>query len=208
MERNVMLFSVLVVFLGGCGDDDGGGESCAAFQACGGDPTGRWEIVSACGVGLEAESSMQFGDPACDSAVRKVKPHASGTYVFTADGQGMSDVTVSLDTDVLFTNECIGAMAGGGVVEPPELRAQCADWNVIYSEDPTYATAACNVVGTGCECVLASAEEHLVETHMVEGTNINDGMNLMPFCVQGDTLLVQDGPSDNFVLVTFKRVVP
>lgn len=208
-SRYLALFTCVVVGVG-CGDDSGGsgGGSCVDLQACGGDPTGRWEVVSACGVGLEAEAAMGFGVPACLHAVQRVEPTITGTYEFGSSREGVGDTVTQMDIDMLFSAECISGLLGAPV-GPAEVLMRCADLEDQYAQSPDFVAVACHVEGSACACALTSAEEHLVETLSIEGTNFDDGSELSAYCVQGDTLVVQDGPAaDRFVRVEFRRVRP
>jgi len=208
MERNVMLFSVLVVFLGGCGDDGSSGESCAAFEACGGDPTGRWEIVTACGVDLVANANAsQFDPPACDGAFRKIDLRASGTYEFASSGTATFNFVAQLDTDVWLTNECITAVRG---MAPASLVDYCSGLESDYAQSPDLAGAMCNVEGGACTCLLTSVEQTTMASgsYTLDGTNIDDGVSLTPFCVSGDTLKTLEESPDGTTVTTLRRVAP
>lgn len=190
-------------------DSGDGGESCTDFHACGGEPSGRWEVVTTCGIGLEAGRAMLFGAPECNGAVRRVEPQVTGTYVFTADGGVESDTILAIDMDLLFTNACVSALAGGVPVDAQGVAAICSMLETQFTENPAYDGSVCNVQGTGCACMLTTVEDNLVAQAMVNGSNLdNGGGDLTPFCVVGDTLKLLRASSDGNVVLTLRRIGP
>jgi hypothetical protein len=115
----------------GGGDDDidaGGEEPACAFSACGGDPTGTWNISEAC-----VEGSA-FENPDCEKAAFDASGvEVSGTVTFGKDG----------------SYEATGDITGTVVMSVP---TQCVPKGTPCSDFDVEGTT-CKDVAFGCECV-------------------------------------------------------
>ena len=177
----------------GCESDSsdaaGGGGSCGAFKACGGDVVGTWNVKEVCFEDALKLFDTQLSEPECDEVVRSVEPQVSGTYVFGKDGIGSTDISMQFDIDMLWTNACISAIAGGASID---LDATCKSLEDTYSMQAEFEGASCNVKGNGCACLITSAPMTVTSSgqYKVQGTALVDVMagDSDPFCVAGDTL--------------------
>jgi len=183
----------LTCAMAGCKSDSsdagGGGGSCSAFKACGGDVVGTWNVKDVCFEDALKLFDAQLDEPECDGIVRSVDPQASGTYAFSKDGIASSDLTLQLDIDMLWTGACLSAIAGGASVD---LNAACSAIERSNSMQAEFEGGACNVKGNACACLITSMPKTVTSSggYKVEGKNLVDVMasDSAPFCVAGDTL--------------------
>lgn len=202
-KTQVMLVVLSGVALAGClGDSGGGGQACSEIAACGGDPSGRWEIVDSCVTGFDL--GMGFDEPECKNAIRGADVELSGTYELN-DGVAVTQITTEMAMDVLINQACVDAIAGA----PVSINAFCPALESEYESNPLFDSVACSVVSGGCACDLTSSETS-VETRSftIHDNSLDDGTEAVPFCVDGDTLRLQS-PSpqgEERAVITLQRI--
>jgi hypothetical protein len=205
MGRSMVFVIALATACVGGADSDG---SCDAFEACGGDPTGRWEVVSMCGMNfVENANATQFDAPECDGAIRHVGASVSGTYDL-AGGSASVDMVMQVDLEIALTEECVAATHG---VASASFSLFCGALEAEYIQTPGFAAAECNVMDGACECLVTSVEEPVTDswTYTVSGNSPDDGSTLTPFCVRGDRLTMRDeAPDGRISIMTLRRAAP
>lgn len=205
MGRSMVFVVALASACVGGADSDG---SCDAFEACGGDPTGRWEVVSMCGLNFtENANATQFDAPECDGAIRHVEASVSGIYDF-AGGSRSVDMVMQVDLEIALTEECVAATRSAAVAD---FSLFCGALEAEYRQTPEFAAAECSVIDGACECLVTSVEEPVTEsgTYTVSGNNLDDGSTLTPFCVRGDRLTMRDeAPDGRIAVMTLRRAAP
>lgn len=210
--RSLVLLAALALFAA-CGDEEEkeGNEvdmcrhELAAFEACGGDVVGTWNVETFC-----TESDLNFApdDPACQDTRMDVSgTTVTGTYTFNADGSFHSSTSTQLNASMTLSDACLLALAPGSSVKP-ETVCDLAD------EAPLEGFQLSCSYGRSCVCTmkgtLASEDDgaYEVRAHAIVRTDL-PGHEGMPFCVDGDRLLVQSsastGDSELTTLQIFRR---
>jgi hypothetical protein len=171
------------------GGDGSGGGSCSAFEACGGDVVGTWNVKDVCYEGFLKLFDAELEEPECDGTFRSVDAQVSGTYTFSKDGTLSQDLTLQVDIDTLWSKSCLSAIAGGASVD---IDATCKSLENTYSMQAEFEGASCSVKGSACACLITSTPmaEMSSGAYKVQGKNLVDVMDgdSTPFCVAGDTL--------------------
>jgi hypothetical protein len=182
---------------GGTGGSGGTGASGSAcdIDACGGDPEGSWSIGSVCGVFIESV----FDDPACTgSSTSSVQ--MAGTYTF-AEGNVTWDVTSTTSSTIAIGDACARAIAG------IDAATFCPSFETGLVDSGGLSSVVCHVDGL-CLCDLVSTEAVRADsdTYEIAGAQLIDSAgNVMPFCVDGDTFLLQLSSGSTTVTLTLER---
>jgi hypothetical protein len=172
------------------GNSGAGGLSVAActgtFKACGGDPTGTWDIVSACIEGnlvSAFNAALAADEPSCGSTLSAYSVNVLSGWITYSAGNCTSD-TISESAETLaYTPACISALAG------TTLDASvCSSLEQSLNSEPG-TTATCTYA-TNCNChsVVSNAGSSSA-TYTVSGSTITeDSGSSYDFCVSGNTM--------------------
>jgi hypothetical protein len=202
------LGSVLVgaVSLAGClgssdDDDDDGNGSCAEVQGCGGDVVGVWEIVDTCAA--LAPPANQTG---CAANVTYGEVDAAGQFEFTADGQVITNINLTMHATFNFTEACLTEQTGNQVTLDDQATCDALATGARQAEGVTSVT--CTLSGRACVCpaTFESANEGM-GTWMASGTNlIDEDGTVLPYCVSSDTLTFGGQTEAGAVTYVLRRV--
>jgi len=152
-------------------------EDIDAFQACGGDPTGRWKFQDAClqmplgGGGGECPGMTQGGDI---EYVNLVMDFQGGQVTASMD-----KVLVTIDLTV--PKSCMPGVPCSALEQDGKL--------------------SCTDAGSNCSCTGSQEEvpedSPSTKAYTISGGSITIGNDTSKFCVQGDELrLLQEDPED------------
>jgi hypothetical protein len=188
---------VAVVLMVGCGDgeDREDGEVCGAVDSCGGDVVGTWQVDSLCSDQSELRQAFDSGLPnECAGAFRNGTVDPVGlTFDFTADGNWTFAGAVATGIDYTLDQVCLTAL------DAPTASANIcqllgdATMVALRTEDPE-ATATCAFASDSCECEIAyTGEVSDMSSYSIVDNNIRSNDTLVPYCVSGDNLELQDG---------------
>jgi hypothetical protein len=173
--------------LAGCGGGSGAeaGICSGTFTACGGDPTGDWEVASTClGTSFAQLLNDSFAaqSPDCAGAAKSASLSASGTVAYHA-GTVAYNMTISTTTSFSFTEACLQALAPGVTAD-----ASCAA--LAPSPGDPEETGSCSFSGSACSCTGASTSpDTSVSSYTVSGATITESSGATyEFCVSGTTM--------------------
>jgi hypothetical protein len=182
-----MLTLCTVVSIGsGCGGGSDSNPACGKFTACGGDVAGSWTVEGVCFENLGSILTDALMEPACANVLRDDNVHASGSYGFNKDGTLMTDLSVSIELDTLFTAACFSAIAGQSVVVDASV---CSRLESTYQQQGAFSKASCGLEKGGCACKLTSKAMSSMGsgTYKVDGKALQDASGDSPFCVEPDS---------------------
>jgi hypothetical protein len=199
-----------VVFAGqGCGSGGGGlvqATTCAGtFTACGGDPTGTWDLVGVCVEGdlvaaNNAESSAS--SPACGSTVTAATIAGGGSVTYGA-GTVTFNATIETAMSMVYTPACVSALSGGGSLNALTCSQQAASMDA----GPNTA-ATCSYTGGNCNCTLTATQVNTsTRQFTVSGSTITEGGgDSYTFCVNGNTMTQREQVTgDAYAVTTMKK---
>jgi hypothetical protein len=172
------------------GGGGSGGSTLAAcsgtIKVCGGDPTGTWDITSACIDGdltAAANAEMAADYPDCAnmftaSSVNRLTgsvTYKTGTYTY--------DSVMEVSQTVAYTPACVLALAGGTL-----SATVCSELEAGLNDEPG-TTATCTYA-TNCTCHATIVGTSTTSgTYTVNGSTISEDTGTSyEFCVTGDTM--------------------
>lgn len=201
---------VALCLLNGCGDESSSRDAKATpkctstFEACGGDPTGDWEITSYC---MEGDLAAEYNDgltPECSGGFLAAGVSVEGSVRYTAtevtyDSGASRAVTASYSPACAANVFDVDALDSAGC---KEVEAANAD-----IDSPGHVT--CNYSGGNCVCDrLTTLVQKATDTYTVyadgsiaegEGTNYE-------FCVSGREMVLREKLyGDAFVVTTLRK---
>jgi len=192
----------------------GNGTACSSITPCGGDPVGTWALSSFCVVGgWQQLLDDMYTQPECSDVLASLDLDATGTLVTNADGTYTQEAHLEMTMHMVYTRECIGALAGTEVTDA-NLQDYCASMNAALSEpdpDSTVESGSCSVADSACRCTSQGSDGTLdIGTYVVDGTTITatsaDGdTNVIPFCVQGNELQQEEDIDDATAVTVYHR---
>jgi hypothetical protein len=156
------------------------------FKACGGDPTGTWDIVSACIEGdlVAAENADMAADyPSCRNTFSAASvDFMSGSVTYGA-GEYTYDAKQQATETFAYTPACVSDL--GGVTLNASVCSSLAQGLNSHSG----VTATCSFA-TNCACRMVVADTNTTSgTYEVSGTTIDeDNGSSYDFCVSGNTM--------------------
>ena len=210
--RGLALALGLGLALIACGDDDDGAaigvQSCAAFTACGGDVVGSWTFTSICVDGLEDVFKDIADQPGCGDFFVGARTSANGEFTFDPDGMltvEASSFTFQLDVKV--TPACVKGL-GGDNATLDSARCSMLQDNLMNGDSEAIQAATCSFSGGNCGCKVTSLPMAIAGSgpYEVQGTNLIQGGDTNPYCVEGDRLTIRTSSSAmNNGTMTFQR---
>lgn len=202
VTADIQHFSTYVVRVRIVNVDMSGGDVDCSFTACGGDPTGVWQVADAC---LNSAGESPFGDQCPDGTV-DADITADGTLTI-ADGRYTWDLTLSGNAVLGVPADCVGPLSGN-------TATSCADF-----EGTDSGLTCTGTITTSCTCTkpLDPTTENSsgaleIQGSQAIGTPDDDptGGSASDFCVQGNTLKIMthdvndDGSTQDTLLVFTK----
>ena len=183
------------------GKSRGTGEACAAITPCGGDPVGTWTLTSSCMIGgWEQLVGDMYDEPECSDALASVDVSPTGTLVVNADGTYETQTHLSMTMRLVFTRDCIGAMAELETVDDATLEVFCDELHSRFNsgdEESSIDSGTCSVNAGACQCTISSdTDGGTTGTYVISGTtltttNAEGEVDEGPFCIQGDQMQVE-----------------
>lgn len=202
VSAEIMHFSTYVVRIRNTNVDMNPGEVDCSFTACGGDPTGTWQIATACITG--DSSGSPFGDQCAEGTI-DIDIMADGTLTVAG---GRYDWNLSVTGNVTFNipASCVDPLSGGAATS-------CNDF---AGDDPD--TTCKGSLSSGCACTQAgeTSTDTSSGTLEVRGNQVigtQDGEQPgepSDFCVKGNSLKLMmhetadDGSVQNILLAFTK----
>jgi hypothetical protein len=150
-------------------------DVAAAFQPCGGDPTGSWSVDQICsGDGSIGEDPFEGNCPGFSAGI---DVEVDGTITF-ANGKITPQTTTTSVITLYVPKACIGGQPCAGIADPEE------GWTCVETAET-------------CDCSntkVNTDDEMDVSDYVVEGNEIvqtqNGETKRLPFCVQDGRLTV------------------
>ena len=175
------------------------GICTSSFTACGGDPTGIWDIVGVCVQGdIAAAANAEYASSAsqCSDICTGAKPAAQGSVTFSA-GNYQPNAVVSLTETLVVSDSCYAALWGQSWTA-----ASCTTLAQDLSQQAG-TTATCTPTSTSCDCVYETVLAAQSDTYTVSGSLLvaSDGTTT-EFCVQGSTMTQRDWFGNSAYAVT------
>jgi len=202
-NADIMHFSKYVIRIRNTANPDGGGEVECSFTACGGDPTGVWQVASACitGEGIDGP----FGEQCAEGTV-DVDVAVDGTLT-VADGRYTWNMTIQGNIAINIPASCVDTLSGGEATS-------CAD----FAGDDGDTTCAGSLT-EGCVCTEPGEKETQDSTGTLEVTGntfvgTEDGEEPgkpSEFCVKGNSLKFMihetndDGTPSQDIMLSFTK---
>jgi hypothetical protein len=190
----------------GCGNGTSPVLECddvqAGFTACGGDPTGSWELVQNCPGVLDYGAPLAIRDQ-CPAATTQLVLEYGGTLDVDATTLQWGTTTFSAVQDVLVPAACVTSVWAG----------DCANVEAVLA--PERPGVICTAASNGdCNCHYEEFEEDsthdsysydiLGGNQILYGTGPNDSPT--PFCVQGNEMTwEEDTVTLGIQYMTFRR---
>jgi len=179
-----------------------GGEVECSFTPCGGDPTGVWQVQSAC---ITGEGDSPFGDK-CDEGTVDVDVAVDGTLT-VADGRYTWNLMIQGDVVFNIPASCVDPLSGG-------MATACTDF-----EGDDGDTTCTGALASGCTCSKPGTPETEASTGTLEvrgsqfvGTEDGEEPGEpADFCVSGNSLKFMihetsdDGTSTKDILLSFTK---
>ncbi len=189
---------------GGASEVGTSNNACVGtFAACGGDPTGTWDIVSVCIQGdlASAANSSYAGDSAeCSNLCTGATLAAQGSVTYGA-GSVQPNAILSLTETLAMTAGCYAALTG-----ETWSSTSCATFAQGLNQQ-SGTTATCSPGSTMCNCAYVTALSSTVDTYTVNGSLLvaSDGTTT-EFCVQGSTMTQRDSfGNDTYAVTQFRK---
>ena len=188
---------------GGSGVGTSTNTCTGTFAACGGDPTGTWDIVGVCVEGdlaAAANSSYASDSAECSSLCTGATLAAQGLVTYGA-GSVQPNAILSLTETLAMTAGCYAALSG-----ETWSSTSCASFAQGLDQQ-SGTTATCSSGSSMCNCAYVTVLSSTVDTYTVDGSLLvaSDGTTT-EFCVQGSTMTQRDSIGDNtFAVTQFKK---
>jgi hypothetical protein len=180
-QADIMHFSKYVIRIRNTNVVDPSEEVECSFTPCGGDPTGTWQIATACLSGTTGTDDP-FGGK-CEAGTVDVNVAADGTLVI-GGGRYTWDLTVQGNVTFNIPASCVDSLSGGAATS-------CADFAGDSGETTCEGSLA-----TSCACTQVGDmdTQHSTGTLEIMGNQVigtNDGEEPgepSDFCVKGNSL--------------------
>ncbi len=172
--------------LASCGGNSNSGEvfTCpGTFDACGGDPTGEWEVSSMC---IEGNLVQALNDlapfPNCATGVQSAAVTFSGTVAYRA-GTVTYALTTTTSAKLSYSPACMVTLAGTADAGGCALLASLLSGSAGQS-------GSCSWGGTSCDCDATATSTNMSSNGYTPGGGTiteTDGSSY-GFCVTGTTM--------------------
>ena len=184
---------------GATGSIDTANACSGTFTACGGDPSGTWDIVSVCVQGdlaAVANASYATDSSECSSLCTGATLTAQGSVTYNA-GSLQPNAVLSISETLEMTASCYTALVG-----TTWSSSSCTSVAQMLDQQAG-TTATCSSGSSGCDCAYTTATPASTDTYTVNGNSLiaSDG-SVTEFCVQGSTMFQRDSLGDAAYAVT------
>lgn len=197
--REAWVLSVLFLAVGQVACSSSGGDGLIAatactdtFTACGGDPTGTWNLSGVCIEGDLAAALNSQRTAACNTQTTKATAKGSGSAMYvaatTADAIVIYDAKLERQTTESISAACAADSYGVTTLDA----AGCTQIKTTIEADDPEATASCALASGNCNCSVTVMHVQKAQNLLtLTGSNIveNDD-STYDFCVT-DTKMVQ-----------------
>jgi len=181
---------VLALFWTSCGggSSNQSGICSGTYSACGGDPTGTWNIAGMCTENSVASIlNEEYGSQAssCGDIVKSASLTMTGTATYSSGTITYSTNTVVTSTLSLLST-CISALAGSTVTVSASV---CSALQTSMNKSDGMS-GTCSLSGSNCSCSLTqSVSDSSSDTYTVSGSTITEGGgDSYDFCVSGNSM--------------------
>ncbi|HWP08110.1 MAG TPA: hypothetical protein VNN72_20345 [Polyangiaceae bacterium] len=189
-SADISHFSRYVIRIRNTNVEQPGGEVECSFTACGGDPTGTWQIATACLSG-DTGSDDPFGGK-CDAGTVDVDVAADGTLVIE-DGRYTWDLTVQGNVTFNIPASCVDPLGGGQATSCDDFAGDSGETTCTGSLDK------------GCACTQMGDQDTQTSTGTLEikgnqfiGTEDGEEPGEpSDYCVKGNSLKIMIHESDD-----------
>jgi hypothetical protein len=162
---------------------------CEDIMACGGDPTGVWNVRENC-----AESLVPIFDniAGCEQVMAAVSVELDGSFGF-ADGVATQNVASTIFLTVNIDDPCAEALLElSGFPVPGVTAAEaCPLFDAQYSMNPDMP-GSCSVAGAHCRCEATQMEPAMAQSDTYEVVDdqivLESSGQTFDFCRDGDEL--------------------
>jgi hypothetical protein len=197
-HEGLMLAVVLVYSQLGCSGSSGEGPIMAtlcteAFTACGGDPTGTWDVAGVCVDGDLAAALNSQRSAACMSATTAVDLKATGSVTYM--GTAPDTLVVYKTTVTMRSTESISPACATEAFAVTTLDAAACTQiaTSLKNVDPDLAaetTVSCSLAGGNCDCRTTIADVQMEQKFItVTGSNILESDDqTYDFCINGTAM--------------------
>jgi hypothetical protein len=192
-----------LVSIAGCSGSDGAqGGRCVAFDTCGGDVTGTWQVSNSCVEGNLTDAMNLYADipQACRGDYKSVVASVSGTVSFNA-GTATNETVTTIDYVFNPTAACVAAEEFATIGS-----TTCAGVAQALVDLGHHNTADCEAVADGCACNAQSRfERNEVVSYNVTGSTITytGDSDTLDFCVAGSSLQARQFETDMVATIFF-----
>lgn len=176
--REIVGLAALVLATG-CSSSSSG-TNCGTFTACGGDVTGSWKLGRDC-VGSSVDP---FAGGTCSQATFQASQSESGTVTFQAGVYSTSNLDTTVVEDITVPSSCL--MGATCAMVESNFNNQSNDAGMT-----TVGTCADTSGGCACHATVTDSTGPVNGTYSVSGTTLTLDGTAAPYCVQGNTLLIQ-----------------
>jgi hypothetical protein len=155
------------------------------FTACGGDPTGKWEIVAVC---LETDMAAVYNKlrgSACDESCISATVAAAGSVTYVDQTTTYDVKTLELTSD-RYSTTCASDMFGFSLLDSTACERIGSQAEVILpglQETCAYASGNCL-----CESTLPSSKTKSVSYRVTGTMAVEASGDAYDFCVSGTTM--------------------
>ncbi len=177
--------------------------SCDGYTPCGGDLLGSWTSTGSCG---EGPSVL----PECQGATVVHAGSTTSIITFGREGHGELNVEATQrELTQIYTQDCVSATYGAPYTQA-DLAVLCDGLTVELGASEG-VVGNCQMSGQSCACemVMEPVSSRVPFTYSIEGevvviTTAEGGTSISPYCVDGDTLYLED-PDSGAVTVATRR---
>ena len=187
----------------GCADGASKGlafeGSCQELETCRGTISGNWTAQDACFDIPKRAFRKAFEGRACDDAFRRLTSNATGSCEFGTNGLAASNLTLTLEVELVLTRACRVALADGATDGVPLTCSTVEDF--YFRGEGNGAKGSCSTGAGGaagspdhdCMCDVVFAPQGIPKSgsYRVEGDRFTHAGGSSAFCVAGDELSIE-----------------
>jgi hypothetical protein len=157
---------------------------CEDIMACGGDPTGTWDVRENC---AETLVPIFAGTPGCEHVMAAASIEFEGAFGFH-DGVATRNVSSTANFTATIDDPCAQALIGLPGITAADA---CLLINLEFMMNPD-TTGTCSAVAEGCRCdgVQSEPATEQSDTYQIVGNQIvlDESGQAFDFCRDGDEL--------------------
>lgn len=169
----------------------GGGNACLSFFACGGDPTGTWNVSTLCFNGdLNAELFAETNLPAdCSLLFQNATLTGTGTLTY-ANGAETLNIAATISVTAQYTEPCLSAVTGQN--STMDLTT-CSELQNQWANQINVKSASCSLIGTTCRCSITETKPlDSVNDYTISGNSLEYVKgDSADYCVSGASMTLR-----------------